>query len=31
MLALPAPYIWSLHLPRAQKLALAAIFLVGIL
>ncbi|KAL3959678.1 hypothetical protein ACCO45_004795 [Purpureocillium lilacinum] len=31
MLALPTPYIWHLHLPRGQKLALAGIFLVGIL
>ncbi|GJN84542.1 hypothetical protein PLIIFM63780_008099 [Purpureocillium lilacinum] len=30
MLALPTPYIWHLHLPRGQKLALAGIFLVGI-
>ncbi|PNY23828.1 Uncharacterized protein TCAP_06229 [Tolypocladium capitatum] len=30
MLALPVPYIWNLQLPVGQKLALVAIFLVGI-
>ncbi|UNI24619.1 hypothetical protein JDV02_010353 [Purpureocillium takamizusanense] len=29
MLALPAPYIWTLNLPRGQKVALAGVFLVG--
>lgn len=31
MLALPVPYIWGLHLPTPQKVALGGIFLVGIL
>jgi hypothetical protein len=31
MLILPIPYIMSLQLRRGQKLALAGIFLVGIL
>lgn len=31
ILGLPAPYIWQLHLPIRQKLAVTGIFLVGLL
>lgn len=29
LLALPLPMIWDLHLPRAQKMALSGVFLLG--
>ncbi|KAL8942327.1 MAG: hypothetical protein Q9211_001444 [Gyalolechia sp. 1 TL-2023] len=29
LLVLPMPFIWKLHLPRAQKLALTSIFILG--
>ena len=31
LLVLPMPFIWQLHLPRAQKVALMSIFVLGIL
>ncbi|KAL8698796.1 MAG: hypothetical protein Q9224_001689 [Gallowayella concinna] len=30
LLVLPIPFIWQLHLPRAQKLGLTSIFILGI-
>ncbi|KAI4263129.1 MAG: hypothetical protein L6R42_001713 [Xanthoria sp. 1 TBL-2021] len=31
LLVLPIPFIWQLHLPKAQKLGLTSIFILGIL
>ena len=31
ILILPMPFVWKLHLPRAQKMALSSIFLLGVL
>ena len=31
LLVLPMPFIWQLHLPRAQKVALTSVFILGIL
>lgn len=31
ILVLPIPFIWKLQLPKAQKLALTSIFILGVL
>ena len=31
LLVLPIPFVWQLQLPRAQKVALTSIFIVGIM